>query len=208
MILIGYSGHAYIAICIIQAGKMQVEGYCDKEEKQNNPFDLKYFGSEDSATGRKALADFGFFIAIGDNKIRKNIFDNLSVDSLLPANIVHPSAIIDQSVRMENYGIMIGAGVIINPLSVIGIGVICNTGCIVEHECWLGNFAHIAPGAILCGNVRVGAGAFIGANAVIRQGIKIGANAIIGAGSVVVKNVDDYATIMGNPAKHSTEERN
>ncbi|HAO47433.1 MAG TPA: hypothetical protein DCQ97_10945, partial [Chitinophagaceae bacterium] len=65
---------------------------------------------------------------------------------------------------------MIAAQATINPLARIGKGAICNTGCIVEHECVVGDFAHIGPGAVLCGNVSVGEGSFVGANAVVRQG--------------------------------------
>lgn len=96
---------------------------------------------------------------------------------------------------------MIAANATINPLAFIATGAICNTGCIVEHECAVGEFAHIGPGAVLCGNVKVGAGSFVGANAVIRQGVTIGNNAMIGAGAVVVKDVADGVTVVGVPAK-------
>lgn len=45
-------------------------------------------------------------------------------------------------------------------------------------------------------------GASIGANATILCGIQIGRYALIGAGSVVTKNVQPYALIVGNPARH------
>ena len=96
---------------------------------------------------------------------------------------------------------MIAAHVVINPLAEVGTGVICNTGCIIEHECIVGDFAHIGPGAVLCGNVKIGAGTFVGANAVIKQGITIGKNAMIGAGAIVVKDVADNITVMGIAAK-------
>ena len=44
-------------------------------------------------------------------------------------------------------------------------------------------------------------GATIGANATIICGITIGSYAFIGAGSVVLKDVPDYALMVGNPAK-------
>ncbi|HPN57619.1 MAG TPA: DapH/DapD/GlmU-related protein, partial [Chitinophagaceae bacterium] len=72
----------------------------------------------------------------------------------------------------------------------------------IDHECIIGDFTHIAPGAVLCGNVKVGRNTFIGANSVIRQGIIIGDNVTIGAGTVVVKDVPDGATVVGNPAKN------
>jgi acetyltransferase-like isoleucine patch superfamily enzyme len=62
-------------------------------------------------------------------------------------------------------------------------------------------FVHIGPGAILCGNVKLGPHSFVGAGAVIRQGITVGKNAMIGAGAVVVKDVADNMTVVGVPAR-------
>ncbi len=44
-------------------------------------------------------------------------------------------------------------------------------------------------------------GASVGANATIVCGIELGRYCFIGAGAVVVKDVPDYALMMGNPAK-------
>ena len=44
-------------------------------------------------------------------------------------------------------------------------------------------------------------GATIGANATIVCGCEIGAYAFVGAGAVVTRNVDDYALVVGNPAR-------
>ena len=49
-------------------------------------------------------------------------------------------------------------GAIVVPGSVIGRNVIVNSGAIVEHEVVLGDFVHIAPGAVILGNVQVEAG--------------------------------------------------
>lgn len=201
MILIGYSGHGFVAYGILTAAGKKVTGYCDVAEKEFNPFNLPYKGSENTGTVVPALQQEGFFIAVGDNSLRKRIYEALVLKNLFPANAIHPSAIIDNSATIDSQGVMIAANVSINPLASIAKGAICNTGCIIEHECEVGAFAHIAPGAVLCGNVKIGAGSFVGANAVIRQGITVGKNAMIGAGAVVVKDVADGAVVMGVPAK-------
>jgi len=46
-------------------------------------------------------------------------------------------------------------------------------------------------------------GATIGANATIVCGINIGKYAFIGAGAVVTKNIQDYALVVGNPARQT-----
>jgi sugar O-acyltransferase (sialic acid O-acetyltransferase NeuD family) len=201
MILIGYSGHSYVINGILHALGLKATGYCDNEEKKFNPFALKYFKQETSEIGLKALTQEDFFISIGNNNIRKNIYNNLAIRNLLPVNVIHPSALIDYSADLATHGIMIAPNVTINALAKIGIGAICNTYSVIEHECLIGDFAHIAPGAVLCGNVHVGENSFVGAKSVVREGIRIGKNAIVGAGSVVVKDVPDNAKVVGNPAR-------
>jgi PglD N-terminal domain len=78
MILIGYSGHAFVVYGIFTASGKEVTGYCDVAEKEYNPFNLPYFGSENSETALKALKQNGFFIAIGDNQLRNKIYSNSS----------------------------------------------------------------------------------------------------------------------------------
>jgi acetyltransferase EpsM len=55
--------------------------------------------------------------------------------------------------------------------------------------------------AALAGSVIVEEGSQIGINATIRQGIKIGKWVTIGAGAVIVKDVPDYAVVVGNPGR-------
>jgi sugar O-acyltransferase (sialic acid O-acetyltransferase NeuD family) len=201
MILIGYSGHAFVVYGILTAAGKKIAGYCDVVEKEYNPFNLPYFGPENSETGLRSIQQSGYFIAVGDNGLRKKVYENLAQKQLLPANAIHPSAVIDSSVTIAPHGVMIAANATINPLASVATGVICNTGCVIEHECIVGEFAHIGPGAVLCGNVKIGSGTFVGANSVIKQGITVGKNAMIGAGAVVVKNVPDNCTVVGVPAK-------
>jgi acetyltransferase-like isoleucine patch superfamily enzyme len=49
--------------------------------------------------------------------------------------------------------------------------------------------------------VRVCAGADIGVNAIILPGVTVGREAIVGAGAVLTKDVPDFATVAGVPAR-------
>ncbi len=165
---------------------------------------MNYLGNESDEKIVGLLNRSPCFIAIGNNKIRKNIYQKLLVGSSELINATHPTSVISEWATLEK-GIMIGANAIINPLSSIGTGAVCNTGSIIEHECLVGDFAHVAPGAVLCGNVKVGNNSLIGAGSVVRPGVEIGENVIIGAGSIVVKNVPDHAVWVGNPARPVNE---
>ena len=49
--------------------------------------------------------------------------------------------------------------------------------------------------------VRICAGADVGVNAIILPGVTVGRGAIVGAGSVLTRDVSDYATVVGVPAR-------
>lgn len=71
----------------------------------------------------------------------------------------------------------------------------------IEHDCVVGDFVTLAPGAKVNGNVTLGDHVYIGSGAIIRQGITIGVGAIVGMGAVVTRDVPPGVTVVGNPAK-------
>ena len=196
--VVGYSGHSYVIIDILLSAGRIVTAYCDAEHKDKNPYHLNYLGKENEVIN--SLKAFDYFIGVGHNGIRKKIYTQLAEHLGKPVNAIHPNAVVSASVEM-NHGIMISANATINPLVTLGQGVICNTSCSIDHECVIEEFAHIAPGAVLCGNVKIGAGTFVGANAVIKQGIIVGKNVTIGAGTVVIRDIPDNMMVVGNPQR-------
>lgn len=201
VVLIGYSGHAYVVADIVLRNGGSMVGYCEREEKTDNPYALPYLGPESSERAREIMRRYPFFVAIGDNAIRQRVAEQaLQAGARALTTIVHLSASISATAQLAD-GVLVAAGAVINPLASIGRGVICNSACVVEHECRVGDYAHIAPGAVLTGNVSVGDGAFVGANAVVRPGVRIGAGAIIGAGAVVLHDVPAGTIVVGNPAR-------
>jgi acetyltransferase-like isoleucine patch superfamily enzyme len=79
--------------------------------------------------------------------------------------------------------------------------VLVNTAASIDHDNEIGDYAHISPHATLCGHVKVGEGTHIGAGAVVIPSIRIGKWCTVGAGTVVIRDIPDYATAVGNPAK-------
>ena len=200
VILVGYSGHAYVAAEALLASGMELAGYLEKHALAYNPFDIAYLGFEEDDEVLQKLINYEFFPSIGSNNIRAKVCSTLLKAGKTFANAVHPAANVSTYAVLGS-GILICRGSNINPLASIGNGVIINTGAIIEHECKIADFAHIAPGAVMAGNVSVGAYSFIGANAVIKEGVKVGSNVIVGAGAVLLNDVPDNQIVVGNPAK-------
>ena len=110
---------------------------------------------------------------------------------------------IGQNVYIDN-NVSIGNGVKIQN----NVSVYANV--IVEDDCFLGPsmvFTNVInPRAFVerkseFKTTVVKKGSSIGANATIVCGITIGQYAFIGAGAVVVKDIPDFAVVVGNPAK-------
>lgn len=95
------------------------------------------------------------------------------------------------------------------PCSLIVIGAgghskvsqILNTSCSVDHDCIIGDFAHISPGAHLTGKVNIGGGAHIGAGVAVIPGCSVGSWAVVGVGAVVVEDIPPKVVAVGVPAK-------
>ena len=121
------------------------------------------------------------FVAIGNNAQRHSEVSRLAGHSF-PV-LIHPSAIVAQDVEI-GCGTVIMANAVVQPAVKIGRHCILNTNCSVDHDCIIHDFAHIAPGAVLCGGVTVGEGALVGAGVVCVPGAVIPPWSLVKAGSV------------------------
>lgn len=79
-------------------------------------------------------------------------------------NVEHPAATISADVVLGE-GSQVLAGALVQPGLKAGVNVIINTGSQVNHDCWLGDHVHIAPGVVLGGGVSVGDEATVGEGA-------------------------------------------
>lgn len=204
VVIIGYSGHAYVAIETLQHSGYNIIGYIQKEQAITNPYNIDYLGSEERQEVLDRIKDSCFFTAIGDNSIRQKVTEFILKHKIELTTAIHPKANISLNATIEP-GVLVCQSASINPFATIKKGCIINTGAIIEHECYIDQYSHIAPGATLAGNVHIGTKSFIGANSVIKQGVKIGSSVIIGAGSVVLNDIGDNEIWYGNPAKKRNE---
>ena len=192
MIVIGTGGHAKVISNILTLTNIKLAAYYDDRN-------IKNFLSKNVFSPVKTIPEESdAIIAIGNNRIRERI--SKAHPNLNYKIAIHPRTIIDRSVFIDD-GSVIMASVTINHSTKIGRHCIINTSSSIDHDCKIGNYVHISPGAVLCGGVTASEGAQVGARAVICPNIKIGKWAVIGAGAVIIKDVPDYAVVVGNPGK-------
>ena len=139
-----------------------------------------------------------FFVSIGSNGRRASTDQGLEYPSM--PILAHPNSTISRHANIGP-GTAVVAGAVINGFARLGRCCIINTSCSVDHDCVLGDYVHISPGAHLAGQVRVGDRSWIGIGAVVREGITIGSDVVVAAGAVVVSDVADGQTVTGVPAR-------
>lgn len=166
----------------------------------NNPYKLDYLGFESDSSFSAWAEPLDYILGIGDNSIRTKVANIVISKGKALVSVVDPSATISAQARIGN-GTYVGKRCIINTMAQIGDYCILNSGSIIEHDCMISNGVHVAPGATLLGNVKIGEQSFVGANAVIKENVKIGKHVVVGAGAVVIKDIPDFSKVAGNPAK-------
>lgn len=137
-------------------------------------------------------------LGIGDNSTRERVATSLS--GVRFGTAIHPSAVIARE-SVIGEGTVIMAGAVVNPAARIGAHVIINTNSSVDHDCVIEDFASIAPGVALGGNVTLRRAVAVGIGACVVHGCEIGEHTVVGAGAAVVKSLPGFSVVVGVPAR-------
>ena len=194
MYLFGASGHAKVILDILKTTGVVAKGFYDDDPLKKDLCSIPVVGNADNFNAEHIPC----IVSIGNNKIRESIVKRIAIEDY--ATAIHANTTISDSVKIGK-GTVVMAGVTINADTILGSHVIVNTAASVDHDCILEDYCHIAPNSTLCGGITIGEGTLVGAGAVIIPSIKIGKWAVVGAGAVVVKDVPDFTTVVGNPAR-------
>ena len=205
LVVMGSSGHASVILnAAILQGKFKPVGMLSAEDPNGaSIMGVPVLGRDDKL---KELADaypgLHAIIAIGDNHVRYRLAQSMEKNhpGLPFATIVHPSAIIDQSVTIGS-GSYVAPGAILNHGARVGAHAIVNSGAVIEHHVQVGDFAFVGSNAALAGHVHVGHSAMIGTAATIIPDKKIEKFCVVGAGAVVINDVSTGTTVVGVPAR-------
>lgn len=209
VLVVGAGGHGQVAADVLlhgavlhgalQGGELQLAGFLDDDASLWGAVRLgaPIYGAVSRAA---EFAHDALLLGIGDNATRRRLYERLAAAGERFVTVRHCSAQVGSAVAI-GAGTLLGPGVVVNTGSQVGANVILNSGSIVEHHNRIGDFVHIAPGARLGGEVAIGAGTLVGIGALVLPGVRIGAWSIIGAGAVVTKDVPAQVVAVGAPAR-------
>jgi acetyltransferase EpsM len=131
---------------------------------------------------------------IGNYKIRLNVFQQLANAGFICPAIVHPTAHIDPSARLEA-GVLVLAQSYVSGSAVVGMGTLINNSVVISHDCILGVCTNFSPGAMIAGDAVIGDFTQIGMNATVNIGVKVGRECLIGNGATIKANIQDGTRI-------------
>jgi sugar O-acyltransferase (sialic acid O-acetyltransferase NeuD family) len=146
-----------------------------------------------------------FSVAISNSHVRQRLSTEFHNSGARIFSLRSTSSFVDSTVAIGE-GYIICQQSLITANSKIGNSFHLNVNSYVAHDCVIGDFVTFAPNVSCHGNVEIGNHAYVGAGALIRQGsksnpLRIGEHSIIGMGSVVLKDVEPFTVVAGNPAK-------
>lgn len=158
----------------------------------------RYLGAV-AASLHEAEAATDVIIAIGDPHVRRQIVGQLPPATSY-ATAIHPDATIAESVQI-GVGCVVAAGARLSVDVTLGDHVQVDQNATIGHDSNVGSFTRLNPAACVSGGVQIGEGGYIGAHAAVLQNLRLEAQATVGAGAVVVRDVAQYTTVKGVPAR-------
>jgi sugar O-acyltransferase (sialic acid O-acetyltransferase NeuD family) len=141
-----------------------------------------------------------YTIGIGSPEARRRVDALASEAGLEAVTVVHPSAVVGPEVHLDP-GCYVAAGAVLTTNVRLGRHSHLNVSASVAHDCILGPYCTIAPGARLGGHVTLDEGVDIGLGAVVLPGVVVGRDAVVGAGAAVIRDVAAGSTVAGVPAR-------
>jgi sugar O-acyltransferase (sialic acid O-acetyltransferase NeuD family) len=196
LLIFGAGGHGRVVAdaALAQGGWAQLR-IADRDPRKLGATLLSGLRVEavDEAVAASAVAH----IAIGSAASRER---EARAVGLPLATIVHPRASVSRHAQVGD-GCFLAAQSVLAPGARIATAVIVNHGAVVDHDCEVGEFTHVAPLVALGGEVRIGRRVLLGSGSKVLPGVHIADDVIVGAGAVVRDHIAEPGTWVGVPAR-------
>jgi acetyltransferase EpsM len=175
-------------------------------DRETEPINgIPVVGKVDKESVKKYIEDpnIYFFYSLISVKLNFKYLNKLT-DLEIPqhrfATIIHPTAVVSKFSKI-GYGTCIQPLVSVGPNTVIGNHVHVFAQVLIGHGAKLDDFSYVANNACIGADVHLKEGAYLGTNATTLEFITLGKWSITGIGTVVLRDVPDYAKMVGNPAR-------
>ncbi len=141
------------------------------------------------------------YCPIGVNSVRVEYLSTLKKEGYGIPGFLHHTVSIAPDVTIGEAVYML-AGNIVMPHTTIGNYIMINMDSTIAHHVTLEDGVFMSSGVNIGALINVRENAYIGMGVTAMTGVKeIGKETLVGAGTVIIKDVPEYATVVGNPAR-------
>jgi sugar O-acyltransferase (sialic acid O-acetyltransferase NeuD family) len=199
LIIIGAGGHAVSVANVATSAGFTIHSFVDSNKAGQKLLGIDIIGNLEDFSNPDSVS---FALAIGDNAIRQRVLNEIISEygELNFPALIHSSAVISDHSSIAN-GVVVMPKAIVGPNSTVERFCLINTQASIDHDCYMREFASLAPGAITGGTVTIGNRTAISIAVSVKHGIKIGNDVVVGANSYVNKDLPDNTVAYGTPAR-------
>ena len=208
LVIIGGGGHAAVLVDVLLKQKREIAAVISPEPLDGRSVfsGLKRF-LQDEDVKRFAVDEVKLVCGIGmmpNSDFRTKLIKRFADFGYHFETVISDDAIVSKHVKLEE-GVQVMPGSIIHAGVTVGQHSIVNTGVLLEHDCVIGSFNHVAPKAVLCGAVRTEENVYIGANATLTQCVSVAKGSVVGAGATLTKSLQQTSVLY--PAKSMKKQK-
>lgn len=167
-----------------------------KEKIINNT--IKY--TFDEFVKQYSTCDAKFIIALGEPRLRKDLFFKVNSYGYDFETLIHPSIYLSDHTQLGR-GVVVGSNAFISCNCLIEDNVVIQQNSQVCHDTIIKESCVISSYSVVCGQCIIGEETFLGVQSSVRENTTVGSKCIIGMGSVVVKDIPNNVIAIGNPSK-------
>ena len=200
IVIYGAGGHARVIIDVIREGRRDLKIVGIVDDGEDRPDEVQGVPVLGSAEMLPELRERGVKMAalgvgaVTHNALRAELYERLVRLGFQMPGLIHPRAMVEPS-ALVGRGAQIFAGAVVGSNVELGENVIVNSNAVVSHDCRLDDHVHLTPGALLAGNVQVGARSVIGMGVTIYLGVRVGADVVVANGNHILQDVEDAVIV-------------
>ena len=202
--ILGIGHNSIVYIDMLEQIGYTIKGlyHYNSERTGERYYGYQILGSFDDLYSIGDLSGMKFALSMGDNRVRKAVFENIMSRGGSVPTLIHPKADVSKYAQL-GVGVVIHSNAVVHPDVKIGNNSIISCNCSLIHQSIIGNHCYIAGHALIGAYTTIGNNVFVGIGAIlISDKVKsIGDNAIIGAGAVVSSSVESNLVVAGIPAR-------
>jgi sugar O-acyltransferase (sialic acid O-acetyltransferase NeuD family) len=222
LILLGYGGNVVDILDVIDDLNAAVEangpgrpryevlGFLDhRDELQHRSFHgvpmLGRFADAPRLVDRYPAVRFTTWIGGVDTYQRRpQMIGSVGLPPERFVTLVHPSSSVSRRARVGR-GVLIYQHCTVSSSAVIEDHVVVLPHAVISHDCVLGEYAVVTSNVTVGSAAKVGRSCYLGTHCCMLPGVRIGEGSLVGIGGVVLRDVDPYTVVVGNPARRLRE---